>query len=58
MATRIVLDLPDDFYERVKSQITIKKPEYAKGFIIDQVTKALNNIEARQAKTAKKARDE
>lgn len=53
MAVRIVLDLPEDFYERIKNQLTIKKPEYAKAFIIDQVTKTLNNIEARQAKTAK-----
>lgn len=54
MAIRIVLDLPEDFYERIKNQLTIKKPEYAKAFIIDQVDKSLNNIEARKAKTAKK----
>jgi hypothetical protein len=54
MAKRLVLDLPDDFYSRIENQLAVKKPEYVKSFIIDQVFKALNNIEGRKANTVKK----
>lgn len=58
MAKRLVLDLTDEFYERIEKQIPIKKPDYVKGFIFDQVDKALNNIEARRAKTARKVSED
>jgi hypothetical protein len=54
MAKRLVLDLPEDFYERIEKQLANKKPEYVKAFIFDQVNKALNNIEGRQSKTINK----
>ena len=54
MPKRLVLDLTDEFYERIGKQMPIVKPEFVKAFIFDQVNKALNNIEARQGKTARK----
>jgi len=57
MAKRLVLDMPDDFYARIENQIISKKPEAVKAFIFDQVNKALNNIEGRKARTAKKQSD-
>jgi hypothetical protein len=54
MAKRLVLDIPDDFYERIENQLINKKPESVKAFIFDQVNKALNNIEGRKARTEKK----
>lgn len=57
MAKRLVLDLPEDFYSRIENQLAIKKPEYVKGFIIDQVNKALNNIDGRKAGLSKKKSD-
>jgi hypothetical protein len=54
MAIRLVLDLPDDFYERIGKQIPIVKPEFVKAFILDTVHKSLNNIEGRKAKTERK----
>lgn len=54
MGIRLVLDFEDDLYARVLAQLPVKKPEYAKGWIFDNLNKSLNNIEARQRKTAKK----
>jgi hypothetical protein len=54
MATRLVLDLPDEFYARIGKQLPIVKPEFVKGWIFDTLNKALNNTEARQRKTAAK----
>lgn len=53
-ATRLVLDLPDEFYARIGKQLPVVKPEFVKGWIFDTLNKALNNTEARQRKTAAK----
>jgi hypothetical protein len=57
VSTRIVLDLPEDLYARIGRQLLIVKPEFVKGFILDTVNKSLNNIEARQRKTALKQKE-
>ena len=54
MATRLVLDLPDEFYNRIGKQLPVVKPEFVKWWIFDTLNKALNNTEARQRKTALK----
>lgn len=54
MASKIVLDIPDDFYSRIGRQLPVVKPEFVKGWIFDTLNKALNNTEARQRKTALK----
>ena len=57
MATRLVLDLPDEFYDRIGRQLPVVKPEFVKAWIFDALNKALNNTEARQRKTAMKGAD-
>lgn len=58
MSTRIVLDIPDDFYSRIGKQLPVVKPEFVKAWIFDTLNKALNNTEARQRKTAAKGEKE
>jgi hypothetical protein len=54
MGVRLVLDFDDALFDRILAQLPIKKTEYAKGWIFDILHKSLNNIEARQKKTAQK----
>jgi len=50
MAKRLVLDFSDELYQRIENQLQVKKPEYAKAWIFDNIGKMLNNIEARKNK--------
>lgn len=53
MAKRLVLDFSDELYERIENQLQVKKPEYVKAWIFDNVGKMLNNIESRKKKAEK-----